>query len=80
MNGTAGVLVDFVDLASLWSWRDVYSARCRRLRKISSLSVTTLKRWIVVVERKESGVGPAAAKLVEVRELKKLNGLLEQAN
>jgi transposase len=44
------------------------------------LSVTTLKRWIAIAERKESGACPAASESAEVRELKKRNRLLEQEN
>ncbi|MEV8151047.1 IS3 family transposase [Arthrobacter sp. NPDC080073] len=44
------------------------------------LSVTTLKRWIAIAERKETGAGPAAAESAEMRELKKRNRLLEQEN
>jgi transposase len=40
-------------------------------------SVTTLKRWMAIAQRKDSGAGPAA---VEMRELKKRNRLLEQGN
>jgi transposase len=44
------------------------------------LSVTTLKRWIAIAERKETGAGPAAAESREMRELRKRNRLLEQEN
>lgn len=41
--------------------------------------MTTLKRRIAIVERKEPGAGPAAAaESAEMRELKKRNRLLEQ--
>ena len=43
-------------------------------------SVTTLKRWIAIAERKESGARPAAAESAEMRKLKKRNSLLEQEN
>ena len=32
-----------------------------QIAKDFGLSVTTLKRWIAIAERKESGAGPAAA-------------------
>jgi transposase len=48
-----------------------------QIAKDFGLSVTTLKRWIAIAERKESGAGPAAAESAEVRELKKRNRLLE---
>ncbi|MDJ0459905.1 IS3 family transposase [Arthrobacter sp. NQ7] len=51
-----------------------------QIAKDFGLSVTTLKRWIAIAERKESGAGPAAAESVEMRELKKRNRLLEQEN
>ena len=44
------------------------------------VSVTTLKRWITIAERKETGTGPAPSESAEVRELKKRNRLLEQEN
>jgi transposase len=43
-------------------------------------SVTTLKRWIAITDRNDSGAGPAAAESAEMRELKKRNRLLEQEN
>jgi transposase len=52
----------------------------RRLRRIWGFRVRTLKRWIAIAERKESGAGPAAAESAEMRELKKRNRLLEQEN
>ena len=51
-----------------------------QIAKDFGLSVTTLKRWIAIAERKDSGTGPAAAESVEMRELKKRNRLLEQEN
>ncbi|MEO5316932.1 IS3 family transposase [Pseudarthrobacter sp. CC12] len=51
-----------------------------QIAKDFGLSVTTLKRWIAIAERKESGAGPAAAESAEMRELKKRNRLLEQEN
>ncbi|WP_307055902.1 IS3 family transposase [Arthrobacter bambusae] len=51
-----------------------------QIAKDFGLSVTTLKRWIAIAERKESGAGPVAAESAEVRELKKRNRLLEQEN
>ena len=50
-----------------------------QIAKDFGLSVTTLKRWIAIAERKESGAGPAAES-AEMRELKKRNRLLEQEN
>jgi len=41
-----------------------------QIAKDFGLSVTTLKRWIAIAERKESGAGPAAAESAEMRELK----------
>ncbi|WP_144599657.1 IS3 family transposase [Arthrobacter sp. AG367] len=51
-----------------------------QIAKDFGLSVTTLKRWIAIAERKDSGAGPAAAESAEMRELKKRNRLLEQEN
>jgi transposase len=51
-----------------------------QIAKDFGLSVTTLKRWIAMAERKESGAGPAATESAEMRELKKRNRLLEQEN
>ena len=51
-----------------------------QIAKDFGLSVTTLKRWIAIAERKETGAGPAAAESAEMRELKKRNRLLEQEN
>ncbi|WP_157360953.1 IS3-like element ISAcl2 family transposase [Arthrobacter sp. EPSL27] len=51
-----------------------------QIAKDFGLSVTTLKRWIAIAERKDSGTSPAAAESAEVRELKKRNRLLEQEN
>ena len=50
-----------------------------QIAKDFGLSVTTLKRWIAIAERKESGAGPATES-AEMRELKKRNRLLEQEN
>ena len=50
-----------------------------QIAKDFGLSVTTLKRWIGIAERKETVAGPAAES-VEVRELKNRNRLLEQEN
>ena len=49
-----------------------------QIAKDFGLSVTTLKRWIAIAERKNSGAGPAES--AEMRELKKRNRLLEQEN
>ncbi|MFJ6281931.1 IS3 family transposase [Pseudarthrobacter oxydans] len=51
-----------------------------QIAKDFGLSVTTLKRWIAIAERKETGAGPAATESAEMRELKKRNRLLEQEN
>ncbi len=51
-----------------------------QIAKDFGLSVTTLKRWIAIAERKESGAAPAATESAEMRELKKRNRLLEQEN
>jgi transposase len=52
-----------------------------QIAKDFGLSVTTLKRWITIAERKESGTaGTVGADSAEVRELKKRNRLLEQEN
>lgn len=51
-----------------------------QIAKDFGLSVTTLKRWIAIAERKEFGAGPAAAESSEMRDLKKRNRLLEQEN
>ncbi|WP_204814805.1 IS3 family transposase [Paenarthrobacter ilicis] len=51
-----------------------------QIAKDFGLSVTTLKRWIAIADRKESGAGPAATESAEMRELKKRNRLLEQEN
>lgn len=48
-----------------------------QIAKDFGLSVTTLKRWIAIAERKESGAGPANGDSAEMRELKKRNRLLE---
>jgi transposase len=67
--------------------QDVIDVACKgeaplaQIARDFGLSVTTLKRWIAIAERKESGVaGPAAAESAEMRELKKRNRLLEQEN
>jgi transposase len=53
----------------------------RRSRRIFGLSVTMLKRWLAIAERKESGTaGIAGAESAEMRELKKRNRLLEHEN
>lgn len=52
-----------------------------QIAKDFGLSVTTLKRWIAIAERKESGTaGTRVAESAEMRELKKRNRLLEQEN
>lgn len=51
-----------------------------QIAKDFGLSVTTLKGWIAIAERKESGAGPAGGDSAEMRELKKRNRLLEQEN
>lgn len=51
-----------------------------QIAKDFRLSVTTLKRWIAIAERKESGASPASGDSAEMRELKKHNRLLEQEN
>ena len=51
-----------------------------QIAKDFGLSVTTLKRWIAIADRKEAGAGPAPAESAEMRELKKRNRLLEQEN
>lgn len=51
-----------------------------QIAKCFGLSVTTLKRWIAIAERKETEAGPAAAESAEMRALKNLNRLLEQEN
>lgn len=51
-----------------------------QIAKDFRLSVTTLKRWTAIAERKESGAGPAVAESAEMRELKKRNRQLEQEN
>ena len=51
-----------------------------QIAKDFGLSVMTLKRWIAIAERKDSGAGPAAAESAEMRELKKRNRLLEREN
>ena len=51
-----------------------------QIAKDFGLSVTPLKRWVAIADRKDSGAGPAAAESAEMRELKKRNRLLEQEN
>lgn len=51
-----------------------------QIAKDFGLSVPTLKRWIAIAERKESGAGHAGGDSTEMRELKKRNRLLEQEN
>ncbi|BCW62872.1 transposase [Arthrobacter sp. StoSoilB22] len=51
-----------------------------QIAKDFGLSVTMLKRWIVIDEPKKSGAGPAGDDSAEMRELKKRNRLLEQEN
>ena len=51
-----------------------------QIAKDFGLSFTTLKRWIAIAERKETGASPATADSAEIRELKKRNRLLEQEN
>jgi transposase len=52
-----------------------------QIAKDFGLSVTTLKRWIAIAERKESGTAATVgAESAEMRELKKRNRLLEQEN
>ena len=41
-----------------------------QIAKDFGLSVTTLKRWIAIAERKKSGAAPAAARSAEMRELR----------
>jgi transposase len=63
--------------------QDVIDVACKgeaQIAKDFGLSVTTLKRWLAIAERKESGAGPVAAEAAEMRELKKRNRLLEQEN
>lgn len=51
-----------------------------QIAKDFGLSVTTLKRWIAIADRKESGASPATTDSAEMRELKKRNRLLEREN
>ena len=51
-----------------------------QIAKDFGLSVTTLKRWIAIADRKDAGTGPAPAESAEMRDLKKRNRLLEQEN
>jgi len=39
-----------------------------QIAKDFGLSVTTLKRWIAIAERKESGAGPASGDSAEMRD------------
>ena len=50
-----------------------------QIAKDFGLSVTTLKRWVAIAERKGTGAVPAAES-AEMRELKKRNRLLEKEN
>lgn len=53
-----------------------------QIAKDFGLSVTTLKRWIAIADRKDAGAGagPAPAESAEMRELRKHSRLLEQEN
>lgn len=51
-----------------------------QIAKDFELSVTTLKRWIAIAERKETGASTGPVESAEIRELKKRNRLLEQEN
>lgn len=51
-----------------------------QVAKDFGLSVTTLKRWIAIAERMETGERLAPSESAEMRELKKRNRLLEQEN
>ena len=51
-----------------------------QIAKDFGLSVTTLKCWIDMAQREESGAAPAATETGEMRELKKRNRWLEQEN
>ena len=51
-----------------------------QIAKDFGLSVTILKRWIAIAERKDCRADPPAAEAAEMRELKKPNRLLEQEN
>lgn len=51
-----------------------------QIAKDLGLSVTTLKRWIAIAKRKDSGAARPAAESAEMRKLKKRNRLLEQEN
>lgn len=51
-----------------------------QIAKDFGLSVTTLKRWIAIADRKDAGPGRVTSESAELRELKKHNRLLEQEN
>ncbi|MHA7141883.1 IS3 family transposase [Arthrobacter sp. Sr33] len=51
-----------------------------QIAKDFGLSVTTLKRWLAIADRKETGVTRAADDSAKMRDLKKRNRLLEQEN
>ncbi len=51
-----------------------------QIAKDFGLSVTTLKRWLAIADRKETGVTWAADDSAEMRDLRKRNRLLEQEN
>ena len=51
-----------------------------QIAKDFGLSVTTLKRWMAIADRKDAGAGPAVAESAEMRDLKKRSRLLEQEN
>ena len=51
-----------------------------QIAKDFGLSVTSLKRWIAIAERKGAVSRPVTSESAEVRELKKRNRLLEQEN
>lgn len=51
-----------------------------QIAKNFRLSVTTLKRWLTIADRKEIGSSRAADDSVEMRDLRKRNRLLGQEN
>ena len=51
-----------------------------QIAKDFGLSVTTLKRWMAIAERKDAGSRPVTSESAEVRDLRKRNRLLEQEN
>ena len=51
-----------------------------QIAKDFGLSVTTLKRWLAIADRKDTGITRAADDSTEMRDLKKRNRLLEQEN